>query len=84
VIFGSNRMSRFSGIKNTMREQFHAVIHEEPSQSKTRRFRRLDSSVPLMQPAQIRRRNNVSEPLDRRLQGASFPSKTCVRTSYNK
>jgi hypothetical protein len=36
VIFGSNRtMSCFSGIKNTIREQFHAVIREEPSQSIT-------------------------------------------------
>ena len=82
MICDANRMmSCSSGIKNTIREQFHAVIHEEPSQSITRRFRSLDSSVPMMQPAKIRMRNNVSEPLDRRLQGAPLPSKTCVRTS---
>jgi len=60
VICDANRMmSCSSGIKNTIREQFHAVIHEEPSQSITRRFRSLDSSVPMMQPAKIRMRNNV-------------------------
>ena len=70
MIFGSNRMmSCFSGIKNTIREQFHAVIHEEPSQSITRRFRSLDSSVPMMQPAKNRMRNNVSEPLERAFAG---------------
>jgi hypothetical protein len=74
VIFGSNRMmSCFSGIKNTIREQFHAVIREEPSQSITRRFRRLDSSVPIMPPAKNRMRNNVSEPLDRAFAGRVLP-----------
>ena len=42
MICDANRMmSCSSGIKNTIREQFHAVIHEEPSQSITRRFRSL-------------------------------------------
>jgi len=62
-------MSCFSGIKNTICENFHAVIHEDPSQSLTCRFRNLDSSVPMMEPAKDRGRNNVSELLYRACAG---------------
>ena len=39
----------------------------------TCRFRNLDSSVPMMEPAKDRMRNNVSEPLDRACAGRVLP-----------
>jgi DNA-binding transcriptional MerR regulator len=41
----------------------------------TCRFRNLDSSVPMMEPAKDRVRNNVSEPLDRACAGRVLPKR---------
>jgi hypothetical protein len=41
----------------------------------TCRFRNLDSSVPMMEPAKDRMRNNVSEPLDRAGAGRVLPKR---------
>jgi hypothetical protein len=42
--------------------------------------RNLDSSVPMMEPAKDRMRNNVSEPLDRACAGRVLPERN-IRTS---
>ena len=48
------------------------------------RFRNLELSVPMMEPAKDRMHNNVSELLIGRVQGASFRAKDVVAPRYNR